>query len=617
MARIERLSDHLTNMIAAGEVIERISSVIKELVENSIDAEAKNIVITLINAGLKEIVVKDDGIGMNSIDAKRAILPHSTSKLSKESDLFNIATLGFRGEALPSIVSVSKFKMKTSNDNKHGLMYTVKGGKIVSEALIAFSRGTEITVRNLFYNTPARLQNLQSENTELSYISDFVSKMALARPDISFKVINNDKLLIHTFGNNNLLATINSIYGSTITKSMVDIFGNNGLFQITGYISKINETRSSKNNMTIIVNGRTIRNNKILNAIIQGYKGYLMIGKYPIVIISITVDYSLVDVNVHPGKLEVRFTDEYRLLELITATIVNRLLKTNMVVDMDKSPKVNDSFLQEDNALNEYNENESIESDLIDIEKYNERKIKTFNLDDFKESVPYTKENFDEEIKETETNIILTQSEFSFSHKENESIKDFLPRLEYIGQLFGTFIISQSKDELYLIDQHAAAERVNYEKFRTALQKDKIITYELLIPIQINYTQNEYLLILEKTKEIEALGIKIEDFGNGSFLIREVPIWLFRGKEKEFIDEIIYLIINDKKTHKFEFLDSMAKSLACKKSIKGNQYISKQEVLYLFEDLQKCENPYTCPHGRPVIIRYSHEEVEKWFKRIV
>ncbi|MFA7507514.1 MAG: DNA mismatch repair endonuclease MutL [Bacilli bacterium] len=616
MAVIERLNDHLTNMIAAGEVIERIASVVKELIENSIDAEAKNITITLVDSGLKEIIVKDDGFGMDSVDAKRAILPHSTSKLIKESDLFNISTLGFRGEALPSIVSVSNFKMKTSNDGNHGLMYTVKGGEIVSEALIAFSQGTEITVRNLFYNTPARLQNLKSENTELSFITDYVSKIALARPDISFKLINNEKILLHSYGNNNLLAAINNIYGPNISKSMIDFFGNNGLFQITGYISKINETRSSKNNMTIIVNGRTIRNNKILNAIVEGYQGYLMIGKYPIAVIAITVDYSLVDVNVHPGKLEVRFTDENKLTELITSTIASRLSKTNMVIDKNSSEN-EEKVLNESNDLKEFNESLIDKNDLFDINKFNERRIKTYNLDDFKESLPYENEEAEERIDEIEKPSIMVQDEFSFVNKENESIKDFLPRLEYIGQLFGTYILSQSKDEFYLIDQHAAAERVNYEKFRTALKKEKILTYELLVPIQITYAQNEYLLVLERMKEINALGIKIEDFGNGSFLVREVPIWLFKGKEKEFIDEIIYLIISDKKTQKHEFLDNMAKSLACKKSIKGNQFISKQEVLYLFEDLQKCENPYTCPHGRPVIIRYKQEEIEKWFKRIV
>ncbi|MFA5748911.1 MAG: DNA mismatch repair endonuclease MutL [Bacilli bacterium] len=616
MALIERLNDHLTNMIAAGEVIERIASVVKELIENSIDAEAKNITITLVDSGLKEIVVKDDGFGMDSVDAKRAILPHSTSKLIKESDLFNISTLGFRGEALPSIVSVSNFKMKTSNDGNHGLMYTVKGGEIVSEALIAFSQGTEITVRNLFYNTPARLQNLKSENTELSFITDYVSKIALARPDISFKLINNEKILLHSYGNNNLLAAINNIYGPNISKSMIDFFGNNGLFQITGYISKINETRSSKNNMTIIVNGRTIRNNKILNAIVEGYQGYLMIGKYPIAVIAITVDYSLVDVNVHPGKLEVRFTDENKLTELITSTIASRLSKINMVIDRNSSEN-EEKVLNESNDLNEFNESLIEKNDSFDINKFNERRIKTYNLDDFKESLPYENEEAEERIDEIEKPSIMVQDEFSFVNKENESIKDFLPRLEYIGQLFGTYILSQSKDEFYLIDQHAAAERVNYEKFRTALKKEKILTYELLVPIQITYAQNEYLLVLERMKEINALGIKIEDFGNGSFLVREVPIWLFKGKEKEFIDEIIYLIISDKKTQKHEFLDNMAKSLACKKSIKGNQFISKQEVLYLFEDLQKCENPYTCPHGRPVIIRYKQEEIEKWFKRIV
>ena len=334
MAIIKKLNQKTTNLIAAGEVIERPTSVVKELVENAIDANARHITISLIEAGLTEIVVTDDGDGMDIIDAKMAIEPHATSKIKNEHDLFKISSLGFRGEALPSIVSISQFRMKTSVDGNKGFMYNLKGGVLISEAIVASRKGTEISVRNLFFNTPARLQSLQSPVAELSYVTEFVGKIAIANPDISFTLINNNKPIIVTHGTGDLLETIFAVYGSDVAKAMVSVFNDDGFFQIEGFISKISVTRSSKNHITIIVNGRVIRNNNLVNAVIRAYGERLMNGRYPIAVINITLDAGLVDVNVHPAKLEVRFSNEDELIDLLIKTVHNTLKTTDLIVDV-------------------------------------------------------------------------------------------------------------------------------------------------------------------------------------------------------------------------------------------------------------------------------------------
>ena len=601
MAKINILNEHLINLIAAGEVIERISSVVKELVENSIDAESTNISISLVDSGLKEICVIDNGIGMDEVEMHKAILPHATSKINDESDLFNIKTLGFRGEALASIVAVSNMKIKSSTGDKKGFMMGLKGGAITSEAYIGHAKGTEIQVRDLFYNTPARLQNLKSIQAELSYVTDFVTKIALANPHIAFKLTNNDQKIFQSFGNGNRLEVINQIYDVNVCKNMITIANSNNLFKISGLISNISVTRSSRNNMTIIVNGRVVRNNNITNAIIEGYKTLLTVGRYPICVIEIDVDYSLVDVNVHPTKAEVRFSEEAQLLELIKETISSSLLRSNLIVNKDKEDINDDPF---DSIVFDDEEEEEKEDDIFEKKETVFEEVKPVEI------IPEKKVE-KEEIKPVQTS-------FDFINKEikDDTEVEKITELHFVGQLFGTYILAQNDDFFYMIDQHAANESINYEKIIKDLKNEKIVKYDLLIPIKLSFTQSEAILINEKKETINSLGIDFEEFGGTSFIVRSVPLWVNQSIASDYIEDVFMQVIREKKSTKEEFLDNLAKSLACKRSIKGNEFIGKTQIDFLLEDLVKCYNPYTCPHGRPIIIKYSKYQIEKWFKRV-
>ena len=627
MGKIQVLSEHMTNLIAAGEVIERACSVVKELVENSIDAGATKINISLVDAGINEIRVIDNGCGMDPMDAKMSIVPHATSKIVNQNDLFTIGTLGFRGEALASIVAVSNFQLISSTDGQSAILLSLKGGVPLTEALIAHPKGTEIVVKNLFFNTPARLQNLQSQNVELSFISDYVSKMAFAHPDISFTLSNNGKELIHTYGNGNLLEVISSVYTNEIAKQMVNVFENDGIFKIDGFISKISVTRSSKNSITLIINGRIVHNTSIVNAVVNGYGNLLMNGKYPIAVINISVDPGMVDVNVHPAKYEVRVADEARLKNLICNAISSLLSKIDLTVPVSKKyddyeEETMESFddeIDETDFEEEIDENE-LEEDYEEIDLDEEPYV-------LNEEVEVENEEVKQEVVEEEYNLFnqeeYKQQQYSFNDEEEILVEEDLKenkkvaKMFYIGQLFGTYILAQNENNFYLIDQHAANERVNYEKIKNDLSKKTYATYELLVPFTLSFSQTESFLINEKKELINNLGIYFDDFGNNSFVIRRIPIWIFRGKEKEFVEEIITKLIFEKGSNQSDFLDNLAKSLACKKSIKANEYHSSIEIEYLLEELAKTTNPFTCPHGRPVIVSVTKEEIEKWFKRIV
>ncbi|MGD9886992.1 MAG: DNA mismatch repair endonuclease MutL [Bacilli bacterium] len=605
MPKINQLDQHTTNLIAAGEVIERAASVVKELVENAIDASASKISIKLVEAGLSEIIVTDNGEGMDAIDAKLCFLPHATSKIHNEKDLFKIATLGFRGEALPSIVAVSQFKLKTSNDGIRGFMYSLKAGEIISEAMVAFPKGTEITVRNLFFNTPARLQNLQSSSIELGYILDYVTKMALARPDIAFLVQNNDRIVLQTYGNNHLLEVVTNLYKDDVAKSMVQFFTSNGYFQVSGFISKLNITRSSRNHITMIVNGRVVKNSKLVQAVIEGYQERLMLGRYPIAVINIVADLALVDVNIHPAKLEVRFSSEDELIDLIKKEISQTLAKTNLIVDLGNED------------LPELSQEEIVEEPLLKEPVL----IKPTLEQDFEKGE--AKINYEQPLAVEVEKALESFSQQQYSliddaiTKDDDSKQPQIPFLNYIGQLQGTYLLANDDENFYIIDQHAAAERINYEKFLRELAKDDMITYEVLVPFAINFTLSEALLVRDQINDFKKWGLLLEDFGGGSFLVREIPTWIPKGAEKDFSEEMILQIISGKKQEKSQFLDYLAKTLACKKSIKANTFLERRQIDYMLEDLSRCHNPYICPHGRPVIVKYRFYEIEKWFKRVV
>ena len=675
MAVIKQLDQHIANLIAAGEVIERAASVVKELVENSIDAHSTSISIHLIDSGVTEIRVIDNGDGMEPIDAKMCVLPHATSKIKNENDLFTIRTLGFRGEALPSIVAVSNFRLVTSTDGYKGYMYSLKGGIPTTEAIVAHDKGTEIVVKNLFFNTPARLQNLQSQNVELSHITDLITKLALANPNISFTLTNNEKLLIRTSGNGDLLEVIASVLGNESAKNMFKVFDTNGTYRVSGYIANNTLTRSSKNSMYLFINGRTIKSYNLSNAIIKGYDTLLMVGRYPVVVLNIEADVSLVDVNVHPTKAEVRFYDEEGLLSMITGMIATNLKKQNLSVNMTLIDEKKENIVNEDDdfinnvELSFEDEEEKFEEEIIDEEEIINTQFENDLVLDFDEDEDFNDEeteeyededqvsdeddmndlfSFDVEVEEEEktddeqqlqvlsepdlfvydsTEDIeeekesFEQQQFDLTEQEvvnEESItKDKIGLLYYIGQLFGTYILAQTDKELVVIDQHAAAERINYEKILSELEKEENFGYDLLVPINLEFAPSEMILIKENIEAINKLGIILEEFGSNNYVVRTIPTWIFRGKEKEFVEEIITHIIQGKKSTKAEFLNSLAKSLACKKSIKANEYHNQVEIEYMLDDLKNTSNPYTCPHGRPIIIKFDKYEIEKWFKRVV
>lgn len=617
MPIIKQLDEHVANLIAAGEVIERAASVVKELVENSIDAHSTNISVHLIDSGVTEIRVIDNGDGMDQIDAKMCILPHATSKINNSNDLFSIRTLGFRGEALSSIVAVSQFRLISSVDGYKGIMYSLKGGVPMSEAIVAHDKGTEIIVKNLFFNTPARLQNLQSQNTELSYISDLMSKMALSYPNISFTLTNNERVILKTNGNGDLLEVISSIISLDAAKNMIKIFDTNGTYRIDGYISNISLTKASKNYMYIFVNGRIIKSHNVNNAILKGYDTLLMNGKFPVVVLNIEADASIVDVNVHPTKAEVRFSDEESLLSLITDAISKTLNKQDLTINMsfNNDDEENDSFysLKEDENNFYEDEEEDYEEEESDLF------INSFEKDDGNDLEFIPEQN--QVVNEPEYKETYIQQQYNLFDDEitDEGTVNInkIGKLNYIGQLFGTYLIAQTENDLVLIDQHAAAERINYEKILLELNKEENVGYDLLVPFNLEFSSSEAMLVKENYEKINSLGIGLEEFGLTTFIVRRIPIWIFRGKEKEFIEEIITQVIQGRKSTKVEFLNGLAKSLACKKSIKGNEFHSNIEIEYLLEDLRNTTNPFTCPHGRPIIIKFDKYEIEKWFKRIV
>lgn len=613
MGRIVKLDSRITNLIAAGEVIERVSSVVKELVENSIDANATIIKVELVESGLKEIIVSDNGIGMDATDAKACVLPHYTSKIRTSDDLFNINTLGFRGEALPSICAVSNLTIKTSMVDGKGIILRFKDAKLVAEGTISLPKGTTISVKDLFYNTPARLATLASSANEVSYVTDFLTKIAFAYPDIAFSFIANGRIIFQTYGNDDELEVISSVYGYDVAKEMIGFAKESSFYSIEGYTSKISITRSSKAHITILVNGRLIRSYNITNAIIKGYGTRLMGGKYPITVMHIACDAGLVDVNVHPAKAEVRFSMEEELIELVQKAISEILDSADLIINQkQKQELANDDPFYDDNELadNEedinydiFNEDyEDLDNDLAEPVKFEYEEVTT------EENIDTLDTNYNQESIDLFSQGIALES-------KNSANK--LPLMHLIGQLFGTYILAQGEDNFYLIDQHAAAERINYERIYEEIKNAQVSSYDLLVPMTFNFTPAEAIILNTKVEELKELGIEMENFGSSTFLIRSVGTWIPKNYVYEYLEEIFTNLIRGSKTKKEEFLDSLAKSIACKSSIKGNEFHTMEEANRLLTLLNKANNPYTCPHGRPIIVKFTKYEIEKWFKRIV
>ncbi len=592
MSKIRVMDEHLSNKIAAGEVVEKCVSIVKELVENSIDAKANEIKIELEEAGLRKIKVIDDGIGMDKEDALLAFQRHATSKLYTDDDLFSISSLGFRGEALPSIASVSEVVLKTCQKDA-GTLIHIKGGKILENTNSEARKGTSITVTNLFFNTPARLKHLSSYYTELSNIVDYVNKMALSYPNVKFILTNDEKELLNTDGSGNLLKVIKAIYGVDVARKMIKVASSNDDYDVDGYVSLPEINRSNRNYISILVNGRVVRNTILNRVINDAYQGFKEETRYPIVVLNITTDPSLIDVNIHPAKLDIKFSNfndlQDMISEMIKTALHNKLLIPKIEVK-EKNTEVRYENISLDLERNKINEPSS---------EYTQNLSKLINFND-------------DEITEEPEKITIINNDYI----EEVDIKEKLPELYPIGLFLGTYIGCQNEKGIYLIDQHAAQERINYEKFSYQISHPNNNKISPLVPIIIELPLNEIIIIKENKEILDNLHIEIEDFGSSALRITTIPTWIPKNNENKTIRLIFEQIIKKEKNFNLaKFHDHLAATMACKASVKGNTNITIQDMESLINDLRKCHNPFNCPHGRPTIIHFSIYELEKMFKR--
>ena len=686
MGKINILSAELSNKIAAGEVVERPSSVVKELVENSIDAGSTNIKIIIQEFGIKQIRIIDNGSGISNDDLERAFLRHATSKISADYDLFHIETLGFRGEALASISSVSKVTIKSCSGEAQGKMLILEGGKVVQSEFYAPIKGTDLSVENLFYNTPARLKYLRNPHTEQANITNVIHKFALSYPNISFELHVDGKITFKTYGDGDVHKILSKIYNMGVAKNMIDFSGSNDDYKVYGFISVPEETRASKNYIHIFINGRYIKNYVIQNSIIDAYGTLLMKNRYPLCVINIEMDPILLDVNVHPTKQEVRLSKEAELIRLIKEIIAERLSNytyipqgmNNVLTKKEKSriekldflseldtkfgieedaniskKQLEDKIINEDDFIfgednlssekniliddkNENNDNSysrktnRVKSDLPDLSYSPHPKD---NRNRFGEK-PTKKEienfmNFSkrDEIEYTENKVILgSDSELANSHfdeiknakivQDDETKVRTLPDLKVLAQIFKTYILSEADNKLYLIDQHAAAERYNYEKLQREFSDRKNYKKQMLIPLMFDFSVEEAAEVRNNLEKFEELGIVFEEFGDNSYVVREFPGWI-EEDEEEMIKIIVEKVLKNNNITFNELRNDAIAMVSCKMSIKANQILNEVEMNKVISDLYKCKNPFTCPHGRPIITKMEKKDLEKMFKRIV
>lgn len=640
MTKIQIMPSTLANQIAAGEVIERPASVVKELVENAIDAGSTQIDVRVEEAGLKSIQVIDNGEGIPSEETLDAFERHATSKLVSNEDLFRIRSLGFRGEALPSIASVSQLTIETAEKDKPGKKLVLYGGELQEDQAAPARQGTKIIVEQLFYNTPARLKYVKTLKTELSHIIDTMNRLALAHPEISFRLTSDGTNQLKTPGNGEIRQAIAGVYGVATAKKMRQIEKANFDFSVSGFVSLPELTRSSNSYITLIINGRYIKNFALNKAIVNGYGSKLMVGRYPLAVIQVEMDPLLLDVNVHPTKQQIRISNEKELGQLIEEAISERMqqetripnalenMRSGRKKEEKKAEQTRFEFdrpassqgVKEERSLNKEPEIENkpffvreetpkIESSTYDSDEAVSERFDPTYLDE--ENEEQTDEEFLQESHVDESPLKTAEKTLN----EEKEQKPF-PHLEYIGQMHGTYLFAQNEEGLYIIDQHAAQERIKYEYFRRVIDQSGTALQELLVPIVLDYPSNEAIQIRENTETLEAAGVFVEEFGQNTFRVRRHPSWIPAGQEEDTIKEMIDFLLDTKELSVAKFREATAIMMSCKRSIKANHYLSPNEARALLEELPKTENPYNCPHGRPVMVSFSTNDMEKMFKRI-
>jgi len=638
MGNILQLDEFLSNKIAAGEVVERPASVVKELVENAIDANSTHIRIDIEEGGLSSIRILDDGDGIEEDDVEMAFSRHATSKIKFDRDLFRIKTLGFRGEALPSIASVSKLMLKTSTGSQEGHEIYLEGGHVKHRKTVSPRKGTEILVTELFYNTPARLKYLRTIHTELGHISDTINRMALSHPEISFVLTHNRKTMLQTTGNGDIPRVIASIYGSTIAKKVLKLETETMDFKVEGYMAKPEVTRSNRSYISTILNGRYVKNYPLLKAIQEGYHTLLPIGKFPLVVLHIEMNPILLDVNVHPSKLEVRISKEQALQQLITTSIRDLFKGIQLIPEgptnkpvRNKTEQMNFSFEHRSSSINKDPQSQMDISNLKqglgghEDDQANDQVKETqpasfLDKEDHADSdwgeYRVQEENRDhdpERIDETIDRITEEDSDPEIQTTEDAGV----PILYPIGQLHGTYILAQNDQGLYMIDQHAAQERIKYEFFREKLSSTDSRLQDLLVPLTFEFTLAEEELIHEHQHTLEKVGLFMEPFGTRTFVIRSCPTWFPQGQEEDTIGEMLEQLKSERTIDIGKLREEAAILMSCKAAIKANRHLTNDEMFQLVETLRTCQDPYTCPHGRPIIIHYSTYEIERMFKRVM
>lgn len=554
----------LANMIAAGEVVDRPASVLKELIENSIDAGSTQISIEVLEMGMKSIIVTDNGSGMDFLDAHLAFDRHATSKIKDESDLSHINTLGFRGEALAAIASVSKVTLKTRQEGQEGIQVTYHGGHLESEGSATLNRGTAVEVSDLFYNTPARFKYIKSEVAERYAIIDIFDRLALANPQIRMSLTIDEKMIKKTYGNNDFYSLIDSIYGAKMTVGLTEFKETIQKIKITGYLLSPSISRSRKKDISIFVNGRYIRNYQLVQAVIDGYHSFMMVGKYPIALIHLEMDSSLLDVNVHPQKYEVKFVNESILAYHIETFVKEALLKkTHPIPENIKVIQKGEAETYTPQAML-FGETHIEENHLI-----------------FKE--------------------------------RNEMGSPKIPDMDYVGVFSGTYILFQNEEGLYLMDQHAAAERIRYEHYFSSLAKPNPAVKNLFISKDLSLTKADKEMIENHLAELSSFGFSFDS----SLELIALPVWLLDSEIEIAIEQMISMLEEKNKIDLAILRDALAKDMSCKGAIKANKSLSLLEIQALLKKLKTCENPYTCPHGRPTLIKLSHHDIERMFKRVL
>ncbi|MGG7177643.1 DNA mismatch repair endonuclease MutL [Clostridium paraputrificum] len=646
MKRINLLDENTSNKIAAGEVVERPSSVVKELIENSIDANAKNITIEIEEGGVSLIRIIDDGDGIHPEDIKKAFLPHATSKIKKSEDIFQINTLGFRGEALPSIAAVGKVNIKSRTESEDfGRELIIEGGEIKDFKECGVNKGTTLEVRDIFYNVPARKKFLKSLSREGAIISDIINRIAIANPNISFKLYNSGKKVLQTYGNGNLKDVLRTVYGKTISESLIYFEKADDIVTLYGYIGKEDIARGSRNNQSIFVNGRYIKHKTIVAAVENAFKSFSTVNKFPFFTLFIEVYPELVDVNIHPTKAEIKFTDDRMIFKRVFDTVHEALKKD--VFSTFQIPEENEVVYKGEEVEEIKLDINPIFHEEVSMQSFEDRtRLDLSNTDRFKVDIPVdlkSKAIMDEDpivIKEDKlsyslsdckessinqhtvnSNNINNSDSLNYQGEKEASVtiekEAKFPPLKIIGQFNRTYIIGEYNEVLYMIDQHAAHEKILFEKYLKNIEEGSLVVQPLLIPTVIDLTIDDYASYEENEDIFRNAGFNLEEFGGNTLALKEVPYFLGRLDPKGLFLSILDNLksLGTGKTTEIKY--NKIATMACKAAVKGNDSLSELEMIKLIDELRYINDPFHCPHGRPTIIKFSNYDLEKRFRRIV